>query len=189
MHSCSSLCPSENFIHALELEDLFDDNSVSSYTVTHSLNLERQVCTQRAFLQAPPAVSHVTHRQRGARLLRALVVTGTLPPQTCEFTLQVIDVTQGWSNAVAERINHTDLLAMVAAVYVFVELRYTPKQRYLRSLCQGLEAFAALLSRRSLYAAPALRDEHIVRQIVHQEISPRQHLEYEVAILTPIEWI
>ena len=29
--------------HALELEDLFDENSISSHTVTNSLNLERQV--------------------------------------------------------------------------------------------------------------------------------------------------
>ena len=40
--------------HALELEDLFDDRSVSSYSVTKSLNLEREVYTQRALLEAPP---------------------------------------------------------------------------------------------------------------------------------------
>ena len=77
----------------MELEDLFDDNSASSHTITHSLNLERQVCTQRAFLQAPRAVLQLAPRQRG---------TAALPPQTCEFTLQVFDLTQGWSNAVAE---------------------------------------------------------------------------------------
>ena len=65
--------------HALELEDLFDDNSVSSYTVTNSLNLERQVYTQRAFLQAPFAVPQLALRQRGAWPELALVVTAALP--------------------------------------------------------------------------------------------------------------
>ena len=41
--------------HALELEDPLDDNSVSSHTVTHSPNLERQVYKQ---LNEVPA-SHV----------------------------------------------------------------------------------------------------------------------------------
>ena len=71
--------------HALELEDLFDDNSVSSSTVTISLNLEREVYTQRAFLQAPPAFPQLAHRQQGAGLLRALMVAAALPLQTCEF--------------------------------------------------------------------------------------------------------
>ena len=78
--------------HALELEDLFDDNSVSSYTITNSLNLEGLGYTQRAFLQAPFAVP------RGAWPQLALVVTAALSsslPHTCEFTLQVIDLTEG----------------------------------------------------------------------------------------------
>ena len=77
--------------HALELEDLFDDNSVSSYTATNSLNHEREVYTQRACLQASPSVSQLAHRQRGARLLRALVVSDALPPQALECTPQVTD--------------------------------------------------------------------------------------------------
>ena len=37
------------------------------------------------------------------------------PSQTCEFALQVIDSTQSWSITVAERITHTELLAVVAS--------------------------------------------------------------------------
>ena len=36
---------------------------------------------------------------------------------------------------------------------------------------------------------PAPRGEHIIQEIVHQEFSPLQQRECEVAILTPIEWI
>ena len=112
--------------HALELGDLCDDNSVSSYTVTDSLNLQGELYTRRAFLQAPPAGPHLVHRQRGARLLRALMVTAALPLQTRDFTLQVIDLTQGWSNAVAERVARADFLAVVAAVCINVKLRHIP---------------------------------------------------------------
>ena len=96
--------------HALELEDLFDDNRISFHTVTNSLTLERQVYTQRAFLQASPAAPQLSRRPRGARLLCALMVTAALPHHTCVFTLQVVDLTQEWSNAAAERITHMDFL-------------------------------------------------------------------------------
>ena len=79
--------------------------------LTHSPTLSIsnvKVYTQRAILQAPPTVPQLTHRQRGARLLRALMVKAVLPRQTCEFTLSQ-RLTQGWSNAVAERITHADL--------------------------------------------------------------------------------
>ena len=49
---------------ALEVEDLVDDKSLSSFTVANSLNLERQVHTQRAFLQTPPTAPQLVHRQR-----------------------------------------------------------------------------------------------------------------------------
>ena len=93
-------------------------------------------------------------------------------------------LTQGWSNAVAERITHTDLLAMVAAVYIYVKLRFTPEQRYFHNLPQRLEAFTAQHLRRSPFAAPALRGEHVVQQAVHQEFSLLQQRGFEVEILT-----
>ena len=103
---------------------LFEDGSVSSFTVTNSLNLEREVHTQRALLQAPPTVPQLARRKRGARLPRALMVTAALPHETCQFSLQVIDLTQGWSNAVTEQITHTDLLAIIAVVSIYVKLRF-----------------------------------------------------------------
>ena len=132
-----------------------------------------------------PAISV---RERRVQLLRGLMVTAARPRWTCEYALQVIDLTQGWSNAVAERITHTDLLAVVAAVHIFVKLRYTPWQRYLHCLPQLLEGFTAQLLRRSPCAVPTRRGEHIIQQIVHQEFSLLQQLGYEVAILMPREW-
>ena len=76
---------------------------------------------------------------------------------------------QGWSKAVAERITHTHHLAVVAAVYIYNKLRFTPGQRYLHSLPQLLECSKpSQLSRRSPYAAPARRDGHIIQQIGHK---------------------
>ena len=78
-----------------------------------------------------------------------------------EFSLQVIDLTQSWPDAATEQITHTDFLATVAAVNIFVKLRFTPEQRYPHRLPQQLEAFGALL----------------------------QQLGYDLAILTPTEWM
>ena len=127
--------------------------------------------TQRACHQATLALPQLAHRQRGAPLLCALMVTAALPLQTCNFTLQIIDLTQGWSNAVAERTPDTDRLAVVAAVHIDVKLHFTPQQRYLHSRPQQPKAFAAQRLRRSPYAAPALRGEHIIQQVFHQEFS------------------
>ena len=99
---------------ARELEDLFEENSASSHTVTSSLKREHEVYAQHGFLQAPPTVS----QQRCARLLRARTVAHALPGGACGFSLQITDLTQGWSNAVTEQIALADLLAMVAAVCI-----------------------------------------------------------------------
>ena len=49
--------------HAPELENLFDDNSVSYHTVTNSLNLEHvKRNTQQCFLPAPLAVPQVANK-------------------------------------------------------------------------------------------------------------------------------
>ena len=87
---------------ARELEDSFEEKSVNSHRVTSSINFEREVHTQRAFLRAPPAVSQVANRQRGTQLLRALTVPYALPGGACEISLQFIDLTQGWSDAAIE---------------------------------------------------------------------------------------
>ena len=105
-------------LQARELEDLFEENSASSHTVTSSLNREHEVYAQHGFLQAPPTVSQVTNRQRCARLLRARTVAYALPGGAYGVSLQIIDLTQGWSNAVTEQIALADLLAMVAAVCI-----------------------------------------------------------------------
>ena len=112
---------------------------------------------QRALLRAPPAVPQWAHRQGGVPLLRALMLTAAFTHQKCECTLNEspTQTSSRWS----QPSTSTSSCAS------------PPGQRYLHSLPQLLEAFAAQLLRRSPYAAPALRDEHIIRHIVHQEIS------------------
>ena len=164
--------------HALELEDLFQDRSVSSYTVTNSLNLEREVYTQRAFLQAPPTLPQMANRQRGAQLQRSHTVACAFPHHTREISHQVIDFTQGWFDAVTEQVTHTDLLIMVAAVYIYVKPRFVPKEKDPHILPQQLEASAALQLQRRPHTCQALRGDHTVQLVVHQEFNVLQQLGY-----------
>ena len=128
----------------------------------------------------------MVNRQRGTRLLRSLTVAYALPDRTFEFSLQVVDLTQGWSDAMTEQIAYADLLAMVAAVYIHLGLRFTTKQRHTGALsptARGLcSAATKKISRRS---SPSRRTQ----QVAQQEICPLQQLGYELAILTPTEWM
>ena len=77
-------------------------------------------------------------------------------PEPVNFPLQVIDLTQTWSNEVTVTIECDDQLAMAAAVYIYVKLHFTPQQRYPRSLPELLTAFAALLFQRQADDVPEL---------------------------------
>ena len=113
---------------ASELEDVFEEHSVSSHTVTSSLNLEREVYAQHGFLRAPPAVSQVAY---------------ALPHGTCEFPLQVIDLAQGWCDTVTVQFAPADLLAVVAGVCISVKLHFIPGQRCPHAVLQLLESAAS----------------------------------------------
>ena len=52
-----------------------------------------------------------------------------------------------------------------------------------------LQASAAQLLQRGPHAVPAIRGEHIIQQVVHQEFCLLQQLGYELAIITPTELI
>ena len=114
----------------LDLEDLFEEHSVSSSTVASSLSIDHAVHTQHAFLRVP---QQVANRLRGAQLLRALTDAFALPSGTRELTLQVIDLAQGWSDTVNAQFLLTDLLALVVSVYIYVKLHLAPGQVYLHT--------------------------------------------------------
>ena len=80
-------------------------------------------------------------------------------------------------------------VAVISAVYIYVKLPFTPGQRYFHSLLQLLEAFAVQLSRRSPCAAPALRVNKSFSKSFTKNLSLQQQRGYELAILTPTEWI
>ena len=86
--------------HFLELEPLFEEYGVCSGSVTDSLVLERTVYEQRALVQPLPTAPQLANRQKGVRLLLDLVVTCAFPVHTCEFTLQILDLTHVWSNRI-----------------------------------------------------------------------------------------
>ena len=69
------------------------------------------------------------------------------------------------------------------AYYTHVKLLFTLGQRYFHSLPQLLEAFAAqLFTKKPTCTAQTLQDEHVIQQVVHQELSLLQQPLYEVAI-------
>ena len=171
--------------HALELEGLFEDHGVCSRAVTNSPDLEHVVY----LVQPPPAALQLTNRQRGAQFLLDLTVTYARLAQTIEFALQVIGWTQVWPNETSGIIEYDDLLALLAAVYIHIELHFTPQQRHPRSFLGLLTAFAAQLLRRQLDDVPELHNSYTIQQIVHTGFRILRQLGYEVAILTPMNWI
>ena len=58
----------------------------------------------------------------------ALTDRVVLPNRSCELTPQIIDLAQGWSDAVGTRSSHADLVAMVASVDICVKLHSTRGQ-------------------------------------------------------------
>ena len=127
--------------HALELEVLFEDHSIRSCTITDFLVLERVVHKQQALPQPLLTAQQLTNRKK-----RSSVSTRSqshLRIATSEFALEVIDLTQ-----VSGTIEFDDLLALTAAVCVYIKPQFTPRKRYFCSLPEQLTAFAALLVRR-----------------------------------------
>ena len=49
---------------------------------------------------APPPAPQMANRLRGAQHQRALISTRALPGGTREFSLQITDLTQGWSDRI-----------------------------------------------------------------------------------------
>ena len=99
--------------NALELEGLFEDHSKCSCTFSDSVDFKDVVYEQRASVQLPAL--RLTNRQRDVQFLLDLTAhSQPKPASTC--ALQVVDLTQIWSNEMTGIIEYDDLL-VVAAIY------------------------------------------------------------------------
>ena len=127
--------------HALDLKELFKDHSVGCFTVACSLIIEHTAKMQLGIHRSAPTAAQLANRQRGAQLLHALTNRFALLDGSREFTLQVIDLAQGWSDTLGAQCLLADLLAFIASVYIYVNLHFTPGQVYPHTLPELLEAF------------------------------------------------
>ena len=98
-----------------------------------------------------------------------LVVTFALPPHTSEFSLQVLDLKHVWSHRDSDVIELDDILALIAAVYVFIKLNISPQQRYPRTLPELLAAVAELLISQQPDDVPVLHNASTIQHITHIE--------------------
>ena len=67
-------------------------------------------------------------------------------------------LTHVWSNRDSGIIDSDDLLALAAAVHMYIKLRVSPQQRYPHRLPELLTAFTALLVRRQPDDVPVLHN-------------------------------
>ena len=111
--------------HVLELEVLFEDHIVCSGVITDSLVLECVVHGQRVLIQTQPTALLLDNRQKRLHLLLNLAVTYVFPAHTSEFAIQILDLTHVWSNRDSGIVDN-DLLALDAAVYMYIKLHLSP---------------------------------------------------------------
>ena len=113
--------------------------------------------------------------------------------QCAWLDLQIFDLTHGRSNSASGLVEFDepsdDLLALAAAVCMYIKLHFSPQQRYPRRFAKVLTAFAALLVRRQPEDVPELHNAYTIYQVVHTELRMLQQLGYERTIPTPMNWI
>ena len=85
------------------------------------LTLERAVYRRCAPGQ-PPSVLQLANRRKRARLGTGLVAAVALPPHIGGFTLQVLELAHVWSDRGDSDIDLSDILALAAAVHMFMKL-------------------------------------------------------------------
>ena len=89
------------------------------------------LCGRRALAQPLPSASQLANKQKGAHFLSDdLVLAHVCPPQTCGFTLQFLDLPHIWSGNDSDVIEPEDILALAAAVYMFIKLYLSPEERH-----------------------------------------------------------
>ena len=117
LHALSLMFPG-----GLELDALFEDHGVCSAVIAGSLALERTIYRRCALVQPPLSALQLANRRKSALLLTDLVAAFALPPLTGGFTLQVLDMAHTWSDRSDNDIDLNDILALVAAVYMFIRM-------------------------------------------------------------------
>ena len=94
--------------HVLDFEELFEEYSVG---VLHSCllgDIEHTVCTER---RRPKGGTYMG--MRGTQLLHALTERIELPNGSSECTQKIVDLAQGWSDAVGTESPHADFFLHV----------------------------------------------------------------------------
>ena len=87
-----------------------------------------------------------------------------LPPHTSRFTLQVR------SDSEADVSELDDILALAAAVHMFIQVNPPPpQQRYFRTLPELLTAVVELLTRHQPDDAPSLHTARTIQQVTRTE--------------------
>ena len=148
---------------------LFEDHGVCSGIIADSLALKSAIYERRALVQPLPSALQFATRARGTRFFSDLVVTSAFRPHTSKFSLQVLDLTHVWSHSDSNVSEHDDILALTAAIYVFIKLNLSPQQRYPRTLPELLTAFAELLTRQQPDDVPVLHDTSTIRLTQQQQ--------------------
>ena len=82
-----------------------------------------------------------------------------------------------------------DILALAAALYMFIKLNPLPQQRYPRTLPDLLTAGAELLTRHQPDDLPVLHNTRTSQQVTHVEFRVLEVLGFELAALTPAAWV
>ena len=117
--------------------------------ITDSLALERAISRRCALVQPLPSSSQLANKRR-ARFLSDLAVAYAFPPHTGGFTLQVLDLTHTWSDRGDDVIDLKDILALTAAVYMFIERSKGTPARFPNSSLQ-LQNFSRGTSQMTCY--------------------------------------
>ena len=150
----------------------------------NSLRRPRRV--PRSHYRLLPALQ-LANRQRCARFLSDLVVASPFPPHTSEFSLQVHDLTHVWSHSDSVVVELDDILALAAAVHVFIKLNLSPQQRYPRTLSELFAAVAELFTWQP-DDVPVLHNAS-TQHITHIEFRFLEQQEFKLALLMPMAWL
>ena len=99
-----------------------------------------------------------------------------------------LDLAHVWSDSDADASELDDILALAAAVYMFVKM-HLPQQRYSRTLPELLTKVAELLTKRQPNDDPVSHTAGTIQQVTRVELRVLEILEFELPTLTPAAWI
>ena len=129
-----------------------------------------QICRRCALVQPPPSALQLGNRRKNARLLTDLAHT--------------------WSDRGNNDIDLSDILALAAAVYMFIKLDLSlPQQLYPRAHPELLSAVAELLTWHQPHDAPVLHTARTVQQVTRAEFHILEALRFKLATTTPAAWV